>query len=795
MLAQRGLAVVVSAEVTKRVVRFGLFEANLSEGLLTKSGIRIKLQDQPFRILTMLLERPGEVVGRDEIRKKLWPEDTFVEFDDGLNTAIRKLRFALSDSADNPRFVETVPRRGYRFLAPVTLPVPATLPTIDPPAPEIVPPPAGADTKREGQPARRYFLIGIVLAAIAFSILGVWKFRHRASTPFGSQSQDLIVLADFENTTDENVFDDALKQALAVDLEQSPFLRLLSDRRVSEMLRLMQLSPSDRLTQKVAIEVCNRSTGKAMIAGSISNLGSKYLVGLTAVQCSTGDAIAHEQVEANRKEEVVEALGKVASLLRARLGESLASIQQHDVPLEQATTFSLDALRAYNLGLKTWDKEGDKAAVPFFKHATELDPNFAMAYAGLSSMYNNLGESVLGAENITKAYELRDRLTETERFSIESRYYTHATGELDKAEQVYQLQQQTHPDSISAHSNLGNIYASTGKQEKALVEYRAAIRLDPGRAPSYANLADTCLALNRMDEAEQAISEARKRRLNGEYLLQIRYWLAFLRDDSTEMQRVASEASQQSGTDALLLFLEANTQAYHGHIRKSRELTNKAVELAERTGDREVAAEYLGESALREAELGETASARRYAQLALALAPGRDMQTLAALTLARTRDAQRARALSDDLNKRFPAHTLLQEYWLPLIQASLELDRGKASKAIEILEPAAAFDLAEPPPVSLTTLYLPYLRGSAYLAEGDGERAAAQYQKFLEHRTVIANQPLGALAYVGLGRAYAQERYIETSRTAYETFFSLWKDADPDIPILREAKAEYAKLR
>jgi hypothetical protein len=266
------------------------------------------------------------------------------------------------------------------------------------------------------------------------------------------------------------------------------------------------------------------------------------------------------------------------------------------------------------------------------------------------------------------------------------------------------------------------------------VEYRAAIRLDPGRAPSYANLADTCLALNRMDEAEQAISEARKRRLNGEYLLQIRYWLAFLRDDSTEMQRVASEASQQSGTDALLLFLEANTQAYHGHIRKSRELTNKAVELAERTGDREVAAEYLGESALREAELGETASARRYAQLALALAPGRDMQTLAALTLARTRDAQRARALSDDLNKRFPAHTLLQESWLLLIQASLELDRGKASKAIEILEPAAAFDLAEPPPVSLTTLYLPYLRGSAYLAEGDGERAAAQYQKFLEHR-------------------------------------------------------------
>lgn len=779
-----------------RVVRFGLFAANLSQGLLTKSGTRIKLQDQPFRILVMLLERPGEVVSREEIRQKLWPADTFVEFDDGLNTAIRKLRSALSDSADNPRFVETVPRRGYRFVAPVTLPSPTAQPPIEAPAEREV-----RSLATDGEPAskprpRRWYLwSGIALAAMMLLVIAARQYLHRSSTLSRLQAQDTIVLADFENTTEESVFDDTLKQALTVDLEQSPFFRLLSEHKVSETLRLMQRSPSDHLTQRVALEVCNRVTAKALIVGSISNLGSKYLVGLTAVQCSTGDPIAHEQTQTNRKEDVVEALGKAASQLRARLGESLASIQQHDVPLEQATTISLDALRAYNAALKTWDKQGDQASIPFFERAIELDPNFAMAYAGLGSIYRNLNDNTLASANITKAFELKDRTTESERFSIESRYYLYVTGELDKSAQVYHLQQRMHPDSISAHANLGGIYASTGQFEKAFGEYREALQLDPGRATSQANLALACLALNRVDEAEQIIAESRKLQLHGEFLVQIGYWLAFLRGNDAEMQTVVAEGSQQTGTETMMLLEQAKTEVYHGHLRKSREFTDKAVEVLKRTGDRELAAENLAEAALWEAEAGESAFSRRYAQQALALSPNWDVQTLLALTFARLRDNQHAQALSDNLNQRFPANTILQGYWLPAIRASLELNRGRASEAIEALKRSSDYDMGAVSPLFVVSLYPAYVRGGAYLAKGDGTNAAAEYQKFLQHRTVIANFPLGALAYLGLGRAYALADSIENSRTAYEQFFSLWKDADPDLPILKSAKAEYAKLR
>jgi DNA-binding winged helix-turn-helix (wHTH) protein/tetratricopeptide (TPR) repeat protein len=777
----------------KVVARFGVFEANLTDGTLTRSGSRVKLQDQPFRILVMLLERPGEIVSREEIRPKLWPEDTFVEFDDGLNTAIRKLRLALLDTADNPRFIETVPRKGYRFVAPVTLPTNAvSVPSTED---EAVPLPAESGHESSPPPRSRYVWGGVGLVALLFVGILVGLYRHRSPASSHLQPQATIVLADFDNTTEETLFDDTLKRALVVDLEQSPFFRLISERKVSETLRLMQRSPSERLTERVAFEVCSRVNAKALIVGSISNIGSKYLLGLAAVQCSTGDPIAHEQEVADRKEDVVVVLGRLASRLRGRVGESLASIREHDVPLEQATTDSLEALQAYNIALKTWDKQGNKASIPFFKRAIELDPNFAMAYAGLGTMYRNLNENVLASANIKKAFEMRERLTESERFSIESRYYSYVTGELDKAAQVYQLQQRMHPESISAHANLGGIYASTGQFDKAATEYREALRLDPGRAISHSNLAFACLALNRVDEAEQIVAESRKRQLHGEFLLQIAYWLAFLRNNAIEMQAVVAEGSQEPDTEAMMLVAQANTVAYYGHLRESRELTDKAVELAKRNGEKEVAAEYLGEAALREAEAGESGYARHFTQQALALAPGRDTQTLASLTFARIRDNRMAQGLADDLNQRFPGNTILQDYWLPIIQASSELNRGNKSKAIEVLKPTSSYDLAAAMPISVPTLYPAYLRGEAYLANGDGESAAAEYRKFMEHRPIVANLPLGALAYLGLGRAYALVDNIEGSRTAYERFLSLWKDADPNVPVLKSARAEYAHLR
>jgi len=783
--------------VVKNVVRFGLFEANLTDARLTKGGIRVRLQDQPFKILTILLERPGELVSRDELRQQLWPENTYVEFDDGLNTAIRKLRAALSDSADNPRFVETVPRHGYRFLAPVTA-APQTTAPATPTSPQVSIDPAVISLPGEGtgqRRARRGYLWAVVgFAAIAFLAFATWQHRRSSARITRLQAQDVVVLADFENSTDETVFDDALKQALTVDLEQSPFFRLLSERNVSEMLRLMQRSPSDRLTQKVAMEVCNRATARAMIVGSIANLGSEYLVGLTAVQCRTGDPIAHEQMVANRKEDVVEALGKAASKLRARMGESLASIQQHDIPLEQATTISLDALRAYNLALKTWDKQGDEASLPLFKHAIELDPNFAMAYAGLGTIYKNLSESEMAQENITKAYELRDRLTEKERLSIESRYYTYVTGELDKAAQIYRVQQQIHPDSIAAHANLGNIYAYTAQFDKALPEFREALRLDPGRATSYTNVAFACLALNRVDEAEQAIAEARKRHLRGEFMFEAAYWLAFLHGNDAEMQNIVGEASRHPGTDSVLLLEQAKTAAYHGNFRTSREFVSRAAEVAKRSGDRETAADIVAESSVWATESGQNGLGRHFARQALSIAANRDIQSIVAMMRARSGDTSSVRNAAKDLNRRFPTHTLIQGYWLPLIQAALELNRGRPSKALQALKKTSSYDMSAAVPVTLPTLYPAYVRGYAYLAEGKGNLAAAEFQKFQQYHAVIANQPLGALSYVGLARAYAQTHDLASSRTAYEQFFSLWKNADPEVPILRAAKAEYAKL-
>jgi serine/threonine protein kinase/Flp pilus assembly protein TadD len=635
---------------------------------------------------------------------------------------------------------------------------------------------------------------GPVFAVVAFLLVllaaGVYWRLHSAPR---LTERDTVVMADFTNTTGDRVFDDALKQALAVELEQSPFLNILSDQKVSDALRLMGRSSSDRLARDVARELCQRTGSKAMIAGSVSSLGSQYLLGLSAVDCNSGDSIAKEQVQIPNKEDVIRALGKAASILRGKLGESLATIQKYDTPVEQATTPSLEALQAYSLGLRTLRTQGEEAAIPLLKRASELDPNFAMAYARLGTEYSNLGQIALGSQNAKKAYELRDRVSERERFYIDSHYYDYANGESENAAQVYDLWKQTYPRDVVPYANLGNIYFAVGQYEKALLQFQEALRLEPDNVNGYTNLAVTYIDLNRFDEARELLQQAQSLRLENVSLLVNLYVLAFFRGDAVEMQRQVAAAKGKLGLEDALTALQSDTEAYNGHFEKARELTRLAEDTARRRGDPETAASYRAEAAMREAEVGHGALARQDVAAALTMSANRNVRIQAALALARTGETARARAMAGDLQKEASTNTILNSYWLPTIRATAEINQDNASSAIQLLQTASPYELGNPQP--LGNLYPVYVRGLAYLSARQGTAAAAEFQRLVDHVGIVQNFLLGSLAHLGLARAYALAGDTAKSRTAYQDFFVRWKDADPEIPILKQAKVEYARLQ
>jgi serine/threonine protein kinase/tetratricopeptide (TPR) repeat protein len=639
---------------------------------------------------------------------------------------------------------------------------------------------------------RRWKLPGFAVVAFLLVLLaaGVYWRLHSAAR---LTERDTVVVADFTNTTGDPVFDDALKQALAVELEQSPFLNILSDQKVSETLRLMGRSSSDRLARDVARELCLRTGSKAMIAGSVSSLGSQYLLGLSAVDCNSGDSIAKEQVQTPKKEDVVKALGKAASTLRGKLGESLATIQKYDTPVEQATTPSLEALQAYSLGLRTLRTQGEEAAIPLLKRASELDPNFAMAYARLGTEYSNLGQIALGSQNAKKAYELRERVSERERFYIDSHYYDYANGESENAAQVYDLWKQTYPRDVVPYANLGNIYFAIGQYEKALLQFQEALRLEPDNVNGYTNLAVTYIDMNRFDEARKLLEQAQSLRLENVSLLVNLYVLAFFRGDVVEMQRQVAEAKGKLGIEDALTALQSDTEAYHGHFEKARELTRLAEDTARRRSDPETAASYRAEAAIREAEVGHGALARQDVAAALSMSANRNVRIQAALALARTGETTRARVMARDLQKETSTNTILNSYWLPTIRATAEINQDNASSAIQLLQTASPYELGSPEP--LGNLYPVYVRGQAYLSARQGTAAAVEFQKLVDHVGIVQNFLLGSLAHLGLARAYALAGDTAKSRTAYQDFFVPWKDADPDIPLLKQAKAEYAKLQ
>ena len=643
--------------------------------------------------------------------------------------------------------------------------------------------------------ARRKKLgVYILAAALASLVAGGLYLRSRSGGPTTSPltEKDTVVLADFTNSTGDPVFDGTLKQALAVDLEQSPFLNVLSDTKAGETLKLMGRTPSERITAEVATELCLRTGSQAVVSGSIANLGSQYVVALDAVACNNGDSLAKEHAEAASKEGVLKALDTSTAALRARLGESLASVQKFDVPME-ATTPSLEALKAYSMGIATGRTKGDSEAVPFMKRAIELDPNFAIAYVALGIDYSNLGQASLAADYARKAYDLRDRVSDRERFRISAFYFQYVTGEMDKAIEAYELWAKSYPREMVPHGNLGSLYASVGQYDKAITETEAAQRLEP-TITDYANLASDYISVNRLKEARLTLEEAQRNHFDGLFIRGDLYSLAFLAGDTAEMERQVAWAAGRPGEEDQMLNAHADTQAYYGRMAKARDLARQAANSAVRADAKETAAQWLAFQAVREAEVGNASAARQAAARALALAPGRYVKVLSALALARCGEFPQSKAIMEALKKSESSNSFLKVYWFPVLEASMAIAQHAPDRAIIALEPSLPYELGNPPPENAGTLHPAYLRGLAYLAQSNGAAAAAEFQKFLDHPGIVQNFLFASLAHLELGRAYAISGDQAKAKTAYQDFFTLWKDADPDIPILKQAKADYAKL-
>ena len=810
---------------------FQAFRLDTANQCLWRGQERVAIPPKPYDMLRYLVENPGRLVTHDELLEKLWPE-IYVN-PELIRKYILDIRKTLGDRPDKPEFIETVTKRGYRFIAPV-IDESATPPpelgtqkrdtesgrsasvssgsaaverevgshvTPQPPLSQSSPLPgvpsssAGVEVAEVTGTSGRLWKLLIPATAILVAAIGGWFYFRSHRTATALTEKDTIVLADFDNKTGDAVFDDTLKTALNVSLRQSPFLNVLSHSEVEQTLQQMTRPAGTKLTPEVVSELCQRAGSKAYLAGTIGSLGSQYVLGLRAVNCRSGDTLAEEQVTAASKEKVLDTLGKAASKLRGELGESLSSVQKYETPVADATTSSLEALKAYSLGQKTRFAKGETAALPFFKRAVELDPKFALAYRAMAVAYSDGNEIGRAAEYSRKAHDLREKVSERERFSIDGFYYFIATGELEKAAQTYELWKQTYPRDSIPYANLGYIYFSLGNYEKALEESREALRLEPNNALSYLNVGGGYTSLNRLDEAEAVYKQAEERRLESETLLLGRYQLAFLKGDAPKMAQLASAAMGKQGTEDLLLAAQADTEGWYGKLKNAHELTRRAMNSAQHNDAKESAASYQAAAALREAESGNQEQARADANAALKLAPNRDVRVVAALALARAGDTTAAERLVAELDKTFPLDTLVQRYWLPTIRAAVALERKDPKRAIELLKDTSTIELGQAPS-SLNIFLCPaYIRGEAYLMLHDGNRATAEFQKFIDHRGVVVNFPWGALAGLGLARAYALQGDTAKAKAAYQDFLTLWKDADPDIPILIAAKAEYAKLQ
>ena len=782
---------------------FGPYRIDPNHRQLTRQMKSVPLQPKAFDILLVLVQNSERVVPKDDLMKAVWP-DTFVE-ESNLAQNISVLRKTLGDAVGENRYVVTVPGRGYRFAEKVQVVAEDEDVAAEPDeliveshsrsrlvVEERAVPAQSLPGKRPGP------RLGIALAIVLAMLVGAGVYFYLPRGPKLSE-KDTIVLGDFDNKTGDHVFDGTLRQGLSAQLEQSPFLNLLSDSRIAETLSLMTQPKDSRLSPELAREVCQRTASAAELNGAIAQIGARYLLTLHAVNCSTGESLGSAEAEASNKDHVLDALGKIATQIRGKLGESLASVQKYDVPPADVTTSSLDALHTYSLAMKAVSMNF-LTPIRIMQHAIEQDPNFAMAYARLGVMYVNIAETQQGAEAITKAYTLRDRVSEREKLYISTRYDQMVTGDLLAARKDYELFEQIYPRDPIPPANLGVICLHLGDFDKLFSFTQAAINLSPKTSDTHSsNEILTYIFLNRFDEAKAMAVSGLKTFPDEPSYHSALYTIAFVQRDFAGMQREAQAYITNPTWGDSALNNEANSAGYFGQLAKGREFTRQAADAALKQQKKETPATYDAEAAIRDALAGNIAVAKQNVKIALALSRSKDVEAMSALALALAGDSRQATQLAIELDRQFPKNTILQLNYLPTIRAAEQLwnEDGKIdpAKAIEMLAPVTPYELGFTALEEGLSLYPVYVRGQALLLAKNGSAAAIEFQKINQHPGIVQNEPIGALAYLGLARAYALSHNSAKAHAAYQDFFALWKDADSDIPILNQARAEYAKLQ
>jgi eukaryotic-like serine/threonine-protein kinase len=769
----------------KELYEFGPFRVDPEKETLLREGEPVALTPKTFQILLVLIRHNEEVVTKDDLMKAVWP-DSFVE-EANLSRNISMLRKALGETAQDHRYIVTVPGRGYRLVENVHL-IPDQEVNIVAATHSIV----HVDVKESRPWPWRWLTVGVVILLVSLVVgLGMWRrFLAHRRTVLGAR--DTVVLADFANSTGDPVFDETLREGLAIELEQSPFLNLISDQRIRHMLGLMGHPADGRITPEIARGVCERTGSAAVLEGSIAPLGSQYVLELRAKSCRSGDVLDQEQVQVAKKEDVLNALGQISSRFRERLGESLTTIQEHNTPLDEATTPSLEALEAFSMGWKLHMTSG--AGMPFLQRAVEIDPNFALAYSALGRAYADVEEGDLSVASSTRARQLRDHASDREKFVIDANYAILATGNLEAARQTLEAWSQMYPrDALPYVMLSGYPNKAAGRFEEAIAEGRKAIELDPDFAIAYFNIAVNNVYLNRLDEAENVLRHAAGRGLEIDEFLMLDYDIAFLRGDRAGMERVAARARQRSGGETWISNKEALALAYSGHLQRARVMSRRAVDHARQEALPERGGAWEAAASIREALFGNASEAKTRALAAFALSKDREVEYCAAYAMALSGETSQAQGMADDLARRFPENTVVRFGYLPVLRAQLALNRGDAAKAIEELQVAAPYEVGAARDFC-GALHPAYVRGEAYLSAGKGLEAATEFQKILHDRGVVGSEPIGALAQLGLGRAWVLAGEKGKAMNAYEAFFELWKSADSEIPILRRARAEYMKL-
>jgi DNA-binding winged helix-turn-helix (wHTH) protein/tetratricopeptide (TPR) repeat protein len=794
------------------IFRFGKFQIDARARTVRREKAIVTLNSRSFDVLLYLVQNPGRVLAREEILKNVWP-DAFVD-EHSLAQSISVLRRALEEKPGDNDYIVTLPGRGYQFVSPITVVAPESLSV----STDVEPAGNASNelllqrqtirtsviTEEKAQPSlpipRRWASERLVAAFATAAILlvsvaivgGNWYWRsHREPKLTG---RDTIVVADFDNKTGDSVFDDTLKQALTIQMEQSPFLHVLSNDKTAQTLKLMNRQAGDRLSPDVAREVCIRSNSQALLAGSIAAIGDQYLITLRATNCQNGDTLASAEAEANNRNRVLSSLSTVADRLREKLGESGTSVQKFSRPLEQVTTSSLEALQAYTQGKKLEDTNSIDAALPYYKRAVELDPNFAIGYAALSQIYRRLYDAAKQEQNLTKAYQLRDRVSLRERYKIEAQYYNGITGELEKEIVTLAGWAQSFPDDYEPHEQLSATYMLLGQYDKAISEALASNHNRPTLG-SYINLMQSFAAMNRLNEAKSTFEEARRNNFDGPHLRQLRFFVAFIEGDEAGMKEQDAWATANPVLAAVQLTLHSSIEARRGRFVKAREVMRDAEVRAGRAGATGMVDVMKIVHGPAEADVGNTDVASQSLKEVWTNHKNTDyIEPTVALTFALLGNQSKAETLIDKMNREMPLDTLVQSYTLPTIRAVVALKANHPAEAVDLLRATEPYDLA-PLLMAPNALYPAYVRGLAYLQLGQGRQAAAEFQKFIDHPEVAQLHHQGALARLQLGRAQAMMGDKAAALKSYQEFLTLWKGADPDIPIFKQAQAEYAKLQ